>query len=144
MVLASGTIINANASVHSDLWRALKGGSSNFGIVPRFDLEAFPAENLNMETRIYAREHSDELIDAIADFAGLNQSMANNALISMMTYDPKIEDSTIMVVEVNTRNKANSTAYDAFNRIPLLHPATTKSVSLVEAANSTQLSGKNR
>ncbi|KAF5495072.1 FAD-dependent monooxygenase yanF [Colletotrichum siamense] len=144
VVLASGTVINANASVHSDLWRALKGGSSNFGIVTRFDLEAFPAENLNMETRIYAREHSDELIDAIADFAGLNQSMADNALISMMTYDPKVEDSTIMVVEVNTRNKANSTSYDAFNRIPLLHPPTTKSVSLVEAANSTQLSGKNR
>ena len=30
VVLANGEIINANASYHSDLWRALKGGSSNF------------------------------------------------------------------------------------------------------------------
>lgn len=32
VLLASGTVINANASVHSDLWRALKRGSSNFGV----------------------------------------------------------------------------------------------------------------
>ena len=42
VVLADGSVVNANAREHSDLFRALKGGSGNFGIVTRFDLQTFP------------------------------------------------------------------------------------------------------
>ncbi|RAH68511.1 FAD-binding oxidoreductase [Aspergillus aculeatinus CBS 121060] len=42
VVLASGEIVNANASHHADLIAALKGGQNNFGIVTRFDLRSFP------------------------------------------------------------------------------------------------------
>ncbi|KAF2668645.1 FAD-binding domain-containing protein [Microthyrium microscopicum] len=41
VVLASGEIVNANSLANSDLFRALKGGSGNFGIVTRFDLKTF-------------------------------------------------------------------------------------------------------
>jgi hypothetical protein len=41
IVLASGDIVNANATENSDLWIALKGGSNNFGVVTRFDLLTF-------------------------------------------------------------------------------------------------------
>ncbi|KAL3958510.1 hypothetical protein ACCO45_006672 [Purpureocillium lilacinum] len=40
VVLANGAIVNANATSHPDLFRALKGGQGNFGIVTRFDLIA--------------------------------------------------------------------------------------------------------
>jgi FAD/FMN-containing dehydrogenase len=80
VVLASGTVISANASVHSHLWRALKGGSSNFGIVTRFDIEAFPANNLTLERRTIGEEHTDEYIDAIVNFADLDQSFQDNAI----------------------------------------------------------------
>ncbi|KAI9691310.1 MAG: hypothetical protein M1820_009773 [Bogoriella megaspora] len=43
VVLADGNIVMASASEHSDLWRVLKGGSNNFGIVTRFTLRAMPA-----------------------------------------------------------------------------------------------------
>lgn len=42
VVLASGTIVQANARENSDLWKALKGGGNNFGVVTRFDLRTFP------------------------------------------------------------------------------------------------------
>jgi FAD/FMN-containing dehydrogenase len=35
VVLASGQIVNANSKTNSDLWRALRGGSNNFGIVTK-------------------------------------------------------------------------------------------------------------
>ncbi|KAF2196238.1 FAD-binding domain-containing protein [Delitschia confertaspora ATCC 74209] len=41
VVLASGKIVNANSKDNQSLFRALKGGSSNFGIVTRFDLKTF-------------------------------------------------------------------------------------------------------
>lgn len=33
VVLADGSIVEANATTNSDLFRVLKGGSNNFGIV---------------------------------------------------------------------------------------------------------------
>jgi hypothetical protein len=40
-VLANGSIINANNKTNPDLFQTLKGGSGNFGIVTRLDLETF-------------------------------------------------------------------------------------------------------
>ncbi|TVY43039.1 Bifunctional solanapyrone synthase [Lachnellula cervina] len=42
LVLASGAITTASVSSNPDLWRALKGGSSNFGIVTSFTARSFP------------------------------------------------------------------------------------------------------
>lgn len=135
VVLASGEIVNANATANSDLWRALKGGGANFGIVTRFDIEAFPAHNLAIDTRYIDVKHSDEFIDAFAEFTDLDRSYADHSLIMMMTYDPKSEATTMMVNEVNVKNKANSSVYDAINRIPTVRPPTRESVSLAKSAS---------
>ena len=41
IVIANGSVVNANENTNADLWIALRGGSNNFGIVTRFDLETF-------------------------------------------------------------------------------------------------------
>ncbi|EED23504.1 FAD binding domain protein [Talaromyces stipitatus ATCC 10500] len=41
-VLADGKVVTASASENPDLWRVLKGGGNNFGIVTRFTLRSFP------------------------------------------------------------------------------------------------------
>ncbi|KAL6721082.1 hypothetical protein ACLMJK_000182 [Lecanora helva] len=41
VVLSSGLIVNANPTTNVDLFRALKGGTNNFGVVTRFDMRAF-------------------------------------------------------------------------------------------------------
>ena len=41
VVLASGQIVNANSKENADLFRALRGGGNNFGIVTRFDFPTF-------------------------------------------------------------------------------------------------------
>lgn len=41
VVLASGDIVNAKQTSNKDLFKALKGGGSNFGIVTRADIAAF-------------------------------------------------------------------------------------------------------
>lgn len=46
VVLASGEIVNANQKSNSDLYRALKGGGSNFGIVTRADVAAVKQKNI--------------------------------------------------------------------------------------------------
>jgi FAD/FMN-containing dehydrogenase len=46
VVLASGEIVNANANSNSDLFRALKGGQNNFGVITRFDVCTNPHHKL--------------------------------------------------------------------------------------------------
>lgn len=41
VVLGSGDVVNANTSSHPDLYKALKGGGNNFGVVTRFDFKTF-------------------------------------------------------------------------------------------------------
>ena len=46
IVLASGLITTASASTNLDLWKALKGGGNNFGIVTQFTSCCFPSTNI--------------------------------------------------------------------------------------------------
>lgn len=46
VVLANGSIVVASETSNADLWRALKGGSNNFGIVTSFTAKAFPSANI--------------------------------------------------------------------------------------------------
>jgi hypothetical protein len=46
VVLADGSIVTASETSKLGLWRALKGGSNNFGIVTRFTARSFPSKNI--------------------------------------------------------------------------------------------------
>ncbi|KAH8652133.1 hypothetical protein BX600DRAFT_471997 [Xylariales sp. PMI_506] len=46
IVLADGTATTVSESSHPDLWRALKGGGNNFGIVTSFTVPCFPAGDI--------------------------------------------------------------------------------------------------
>ncbi len=46
VVLANERTVTASASEHPDLWRVLKGGSTNFGIVTHSTLRCLPSEPL--------------------------------------------------------------------------------------------------
>ena len=72
-MLASGEITNANATAQADLWRALKGGSNNFGVVTRFDLETFPQDGLWGGTLQQSINSSAEVFEAFANIASAPQ-----------------------------------------------------------------------
>lgn len=46
MVLANGDVVEASPFTRPDLYRALRGGGNQFGIVTRFDLHTVPLEGL--------------------------------------------------------------------------------------------------
>lgn len=67
VVLSSGQIVKASATSNTDLFWALKGGSSNFGIVTSFKLRTFPSRKVFAGAYTVAGEHvSDFLAVSIA------------------------------------------------------------------------------
>ncbi|MCJ1292642.1 hypothetical protein MMC34_004195 [Xylographa carneopallida] len=69
VVLGSGKIVNANTEENCDLFRALKGGTNNFGIVTRFDLKTFVQGKLWGGFMINPIETATEQFQYLEDFA---------------------------------------------------------------------------
>lgn len=61
VVLADGTIVSATAHEEQDLFWALKGGSSNFGIVTQFEMETIPSKQVWAGILTYAEENIGEV-----------------------------------------------------------------------------------
>lgn len=68
VVLANGSIIEANTKQNPALMRALRGGSNNFGIVTRFDLNTFPQGNLWGGDIVYNISTTPQQLSAFVEF----------------------------------------------------------------------------
>ncbi|KAF8866921.1 6-hydroxy-D-nicotine oxidase [Acephala macrosclerotiorum] len=67
VVLGDGKIINANAKENADLFWALKGGCSNFGIVTTFTM-ATVSNKIWAEARLYPPTANNELIEKLMKY----------------------------------------------------------------------------
>ncbi|RAH85470.1 FAD-binding domain-containing protein [Aspergillus japonicus CBS 114.51] len=78
VLLADGRVVDANAHENPDLYQALKGGGTNFGIVTRFDLETHPLTPVQYTIDLYNPD----------DYTAINGATA--AVQMAMEDDPKI------------------------------------------------------
>ncbi|KAK6223416.1 hypothetical protein LQW54_000534 [Pestalotiopsis sp. IQ-011] len=83
VALASGEIVNANATSNPSLWCALKGGSSNLGIVTSFTLAAFelPEGKIWGGTLVLEASYVSEALSAFAEIADAPDYDTSAALI---------------------------------------------------------------
>ena len=89
VVLASGAILNVTASAHRDLFRALKGGSSNFGIVTSFSVRTFQLGGIWGGNIYYQAETTlDQQLKAFNDFAGKNDYDIRAAVQMSISFSP--------------------------------------------------------
>ncbi|KAI1258933.1 hypothetical protein F5Y18DRAFT_411892 [Xylariaceae sp. FL1019] len=83
VVLADGTITTASESVNPDLFRVLKGGSSNFGIVTRFEMKTFPAHDVYDGIVTFPPTSAEPIIDAFIDFTKQLHHVADAHILAM-------------------------------------------------------------
>lgn len=60
--------MNANATSHSSLFQALKGGQNNFGIITRFDLQTYTQGPVWGGRTFFAPSADEDLVQAYTDF----------------------------------------------------------------------------
>ena len=72
VVLASGEIVTASATSNRDLFWALKGGSSNFGIVTKFTLRTFVSKKVWAGAYSVGPDHVEEFLAAVANYSAFN------------------------------------------------------------------------
>ncbi|KAH7380506.1 hypothetical protein DE146DRAFT_671737 [Phaeosphaeria sp. MPI-PUGE-AT-0046c] len=138
VVLANGTVVQANTSSNADLFKALKGGGSNFGIITRFDAEATPAANLAYGQHIVSSNHSDAIIENIVDFTGKVADFPTDHLITLYIHQPGTSDTIILSIRVNTQGNMNTTAFDGLQTIPAIS-SSWNTTSLADASDASQI-----
>lgn len=139
VVLANGTIVHANQNENEDLWRALKGGGSNFGVVTRYDMKALPDKKLVRGQRSISAKYTGQFVDAVVDFTDKQEKFDDDALIAILAH---VEGEDILAtIEVNTEGVQNSTGFDKFTKIPQIKPFEQNVGYLYEAARNSTLPG---
>ncbi|KAI0485714.1 hypothetical protein F4859DRAFT_528691 [Xylaria cf. heliscus] len=86
IVLADGSIVTATAAENGDLFRVLKGGSNNFGIVTNIRMNAFKCEKVWGGLNFFAKETAPDAIEALIDFTKACHNEEDSHLIFFFTY----------------------------------------------------------
>lgn len=95
VVLASGDIVYASIDENPDLFLVLKGGSSNFGIVTRFDLDTFPNQPLWGGVVVYPNSTAPQQFEAFVNFG---PSIQNDPRASAIVIDAYLGSTNSVVI----------------------------------------------
>lgn len=88
-MLANGSIVDVSFdSPHSDLYRALRGGGNNFGIVSRFDLDTYPQGPMWGGLQVWSHNSkvTSSVTSAFTTFAGAASSDPNASMFLGLGY----------------------------------------------------------
>ncbi|KAL4969010.1 FAD-binding oxidoreductase [Aspergillus stella-maris] len=99
IILPNSTVTSANATFNPRLFRALKGGSGNFGIVTRFDILTFPLPKHSLWGGIVTYDHASTVesqVNALVKFTDNVHTDPAASLIPLYTYNSKLGRSVIV------------------------------------------------
>ncbi|OQU98803.1 FAD binding domain-containing protein [Cladophialophora immunda] len=90
VVLANGTITNASATSNPDLYRALRGGGANFGVVTAFKMEAIPYRGIWGGMVTHSFSETPALLEAFMDYG--RNSLQHPKASAILNFGPDFVD----------------------------------------------------
>ncbi|KAI4218277.1 MAG: hypothetical protein L6R36_009037, partial [Xanthoria steineri] len=129
MVLANGSVANANANHNQDLFQAMKGGANNFGVVTTFTLKTYSINQVWGGIKSYSLDQLPALLAAMQEY----QSNPNKDLYANLMLQAFTTNATVGAVlnMVYLKPVVNASAFAPFYSIPTTGD-TTKIQSLTQ------------
>lgn len=119
VVLADGSIVTADANnEYQDLFRALKGGSGNFGIVTNFKMQTFVCEKIWGGFRILSKDNTEAALEALENFVPRAEGDVDSNVLLFIAYMPEQKDIVVIEALVQVGAVENAPTYDKFLAIP--------------------------
>ncbi|KAI8626388.1 hypothetical protein F5Y19DRAFT_466404 [Xylariaceae sp. FL1651] len=122
VVLADGRVVTANAEdVHTkDLFWALKGGSSNFGVVTNFRMRALKSSLIWGGVTVFPRQVTPAATEALVAFTDDMHKDLDSNLLCFFAYTgaPQFKDIGIATLYVQTTGIERPPAYDKWLSLP--------------------------
>ncbi|KAJ5698965.1 FAD-binding type 2 [Penicillium macrosclerotiorum] len=111
IVLADSTIVKANANENKDLFWALRGGGSNFGIVTKFTMTTV-SNKVWAEGRVFAPTENNKLFEALMRFHQDAEKDTNASLIFN-----SVQEATLLVFIYAEHADKRPAVFDAFEGV---------------------------
>lgn len=126
VVLASGEITNASQTENADLWLALKGGASNFGVVTRLDMYTIPVDPIWGGYLVSDKSTTAAHLRAFTNFVANNGKHPDSSYVVLWNYVKSAGDTVIARFLVNTKGVENPPELEESLAIPTLVQVTKK------------------
>lgn len=120
VVLANGTITTASSTTNPNLFRALKGGSSNLGVVTRFDTNLYPQERFWGGTIGHPITNKEALFDYFTNFTVSKNYDPHSALIMDFAWIAGIPSIVHNIAYTNGDSVWPPPAFEELNKMPKL------------------------
>ena len=133
VVLADGQIVKANKDDYSDLFRVLKGGSNNFGIVTNFKMSAIECDKVWGGMTFFPKDVIPAALEAVFNFTNNVPNDTDSNLVCIATYLPDFKDIVIATLYANVAGVVEPAAYKEWLAIPNMM-TTVKMTSVSEMA----------
>jgi hypothetical protein len=117
VVFADGSIHDVNEESFPDLFKSLRGGGNNFGIVTRFDLFTFPHGKQWGGQAFYMIDKAPSMIDAFSNFNINSQTDPDAALIMSFAYASAQKMWVGYLDRQYTKPEVNPAVLDGFGAI---------------------------
>ncbi|SPN99250.1 uncharacterized protein DNG_02287 [Cephalotrichum gorgonifer] len=129
VVLADGSQVSANAETNSDLFWALKGGGTNFGVVTRFDIATYPLIKTQYTISLYDGSDMSPIINTSTE---VHKAMEADSNIGFFV---NFRSGIVVVGLLYADTPAEPpNVFDAFSKLPSLQ------ANVVPTTNGTILS----
>lgn len=118
LALADGSQITASPSEQEDLFRALKGGGNNFGIVTRFTIKTFPNSKIWGGMSFKPVEVLPEAAAALVDFTAHASEDQDSTMLLLAANIPNHGGMGVVTLAYNAAGKENPPAFKGCMSLP--------------------------
>ncbi|KAK1716189.1 hypothetical protein CaCOL14_006874 [Colletotrichum acutatum] len=139
VVLASGNLVRASQDENFDLFKALKGGACNFGLVTKFVLETFPSRNFYGGVMVFPWAQKNAIIQTFVEMIdGNTNGHPEDTGFAAAAWSPSGGKRMSFVV-ANIEGQSNSTA---FAGLEVLSPVVDMRANLPVTGIAAQIASK--
>ncbi len=118
IVLASGDLVNANATCCQDLFRALKGGTNNFGLVTSISFSTIPYTGILGGSIANLITHRSEVFSAFANIAGSTDYDIHASVVMGLLYNSTFKGWLLSSTPIYTLPEQHPAVYNELFSVP--------------------------
>lgn len=122
VVLANGSVVQANARQYPDLFKALKGGGNNYGIVTRFDMQTFEAPKSGIWGGLLfmTYDQKDAVLSQLQRFIVMNGRSRDDSETVTFTWTAGAAEPQIAMIAVNMAGVQDSPSFAPLDNVTKL------------------------
>ncbi|KAI6784826.1 uncharacterized protein J7T54_007919 [Emericellopsis cladophorae] len=111
VVLANGTVVNADEQTNTDLFHALKGGSINFGVATGFTMTDIRYDKVWGGMTFFPKQAISGAIEVLSSFTDNVPKYINSNLVTIFTHMPDFKDIVVATLYANLAGIKKPPAY---------------------------------